>query len=184
MARSQIDRYLDRAVAFIDILGFSQAIRSLTTAASFDRIVGALNDLRDNKSVNAMIDPEIKINIFSDSVFLSAPLTGNGFQGIVRAIQNLTLDLLEQGYFLRGGLTVGKLYHDDEIVVGQGLLDAIYLEREIARFPRVVASRRFQETAIDLYRNGELYLNWNKVYFVDLTTVLLSSMRWLWYLIL
>ena len=42
------------------------------------------------------------------------------------------------GFLLRGGVTVGDVIHEDEIVFGPGLNRAYYLESKIARYPRFV----------------------------------------------
>jgi hypothetical protein len=45
-----------------------------------------------------------------------------------------------QNLLVRGGMTIGKLYHQEGVVFGQGLIDAYGLESEVAVYPRVVLS--------------------------------------------
>jgi hypothetical protein len=42
------------------------------------------------------------------------------------------------GFLLRGGVTVGDIVHEDEIVFGPGLNRAYHLEDKIALYPRFV----------------------------------------------
>lgn len=42
------------------------------------------------------------------------------------------------GFLVRGGITIGPLYHDSNIVFGPALVRAATIEKDLARFPRVV----------------------------------------------
>jgi hypothetical protein len=42
------------------------------------------------------------------------------------------------GFFIRGGMAIGDLYMDDEIVFGGGLIEAFETEQSRARDPRIV----------------------------------------------
>jgi hypothetical protein len=47
---------------------------------------------------------------------------------------------LSNHFLIRGGLAVGKLFHQDGVVFGEGLLAALDLERKLAVFPRIAMS--------------------------------------------
>ena len=64
---------------------------------------------------------------------------------MLQIITWLTLDLLWEGYFVRGAVVKGPLYHDDRIVFGKALVDAYYYESEIAKYPRVIVVREVRE---------------------------------------
>jgi hypothetical protein len=49
--------------------------------------------------------------------------------------------LLKEGYFIRGALVKGKLYHDNAMVFGEALVRAYELESNLARYPRVMITR-------------------------------------------
>jgi hypothetical protein len=75
-------------------------------------------------------DLEIKVSTFSDNVVIS--------QKPGQTRRCFLLGAAINGFLLRGGVTVGDVVHEDEIVFGPGLNRAYYLERKIARYPRFV----------------------------------------------
>lgn len=56
-------------------------------------------------------------------------------------IKNLALQMLELGLLIRGGVTVGNILHDNQIIFGVGVNEAYRLESTVARYPRVVLSK-------------------------------------------
>jgi hypothetical protein len=46
--------------------------------------------------------------------------------------------LMEHGILVRGGLTIGEMYWQNDLVFGPGLVRAYELEKDLARFPRIV----------------------------------------------
>lgn len=83
----------------------------------------------------------VVVSYFSDSVVLSAasdqPL---GTQMVLDLIGKLTIRLwIDYGMTMRGGITVGKLYHEDGgKIFGPAMNCAYRLEHEMAKFPRVI----------------------------------------------
>jgi hypothetical protein len=49
--------------------------------------------------------------------------------------------MVAHGFFVRGGVSIGDLYMDNEIVFGKGLLEAYETEQTAARDPRIVISK-------------------------------------------
>ena len=82
--------------------------------------------------------PDMKAQSISDAVAISTALTGDGLVQLLFSLEQLTIDLLFEGYFIRGAVVKGKLYHDNKMVFGEALVDAINLEHEVVRFPRVM----------------------------------------------
>lgn len=81
----------------------------------------------------------------SDSIILSAPLTSSkmrGYRGlatlVMRVIQVSHL-LLDKGYLLRGGISIGPVWHTDSNIVGPAYLDAYQIEAKTV-VPRVELS--------------------------------------------
>lgn len=48
--------------------------------------------------------------------------------------------MVNRGFFVRGGIAIGELYIDEDIVFGDALLEAHRIESEVARDPRIVLS--------------------------------------------
>jgi hypothetical protein len=83
---------------------------------------------------------------------------------IMRALEILTTKLLVRGYFVRGALVKGPLYHDANVVFGEALVRAYRLESEVVRFPRTMATNDVVAD-IETYAleaGGETFANWIK----------------------
>jgi hypothetical protein len=77
----------------------------------------------------------------SDAVAVSTGPTAPGLYTLLTSLEGHALNLLNQGYFTRGAVVRGSLYHDDDMVFGDALLEAYNRENTIARFPRIMISR-------------------------------------------
>jgi hypothetical protein len=69
---------------------------------------------------------------------------------MLSTLQMFQLTMIEAGFFLRGGVAVGDLYVDRDIVFGAGLLEAVQAEKSQARDPRIVLAPSAVE-AVDLH---------------------------------
>lgn len=121
-------QYRRRFIAFLDILGFKE----LTLKADDDEgardtirqaigiLQGANNDRRGSGYV---------FTHFSDSIVLTADVSGTGARAIMESCCRLYLLLLRRGLLLRGGLAVGNVIHQTEgVLYGTGLLEAYNLD--------------------------------------------------------
>ena len=84
-------------------------------------------------------DVDFRAQSISDAIAIST--TPTGLYRLLEAIEKLAIDLLREGYFFRGALVYGHLYHDASMVFGDALVRAYELEKTIARYPRVIISR-------------------------------------------
>lgn len=57
-------------------------------------------------------------------------------------VSKIAVEALNIGVLVRGGLTMGRLYHTDGVVFGEAMIDAHRLEDRVAIFPRVAVSSR------------------------------------------
>jgi len=60
---------------------------------------------------------------------------------VVWEVAALTQSLLQLGFAIRGGLTVGKVFCGNRIDIGPALVRAVDIEKSIARVPRVVVEQ-------------------------------------------
>jgi hypothetical protein len=150
-----------RAVGFLDILGFKQLIdEAEASQAGFQRLAGLRavldNHVRfDNAGIAQTVPDKLKPRyIFvSDSIILSAPLShgnknltdGLGIV-VVKAIQ-IAQKIIELGHLVRGGIAVGSVWHDERNIFGTGYINAHQVEQE-ANHPRLMLS----PTAVDIWR--------------------------------
>jgi len=146
--------YEERFCLFLDILGFQSHIDETVVstnkkrdAMSFSKLMTALNEIsdrvhyRDAFLVSGKIRASSrKVTQFSDSVivsYLRKESHEGGVMSILMDVHNLQLVLIQRGILLRGAVTVGLLHHDEKLVFGPALNEAVALEK-LANYPRVI----------------------------------------------
>lgn len=134
--------YTERYCAFIDILGFSGLISDLDRGkVSVAEIYRVLSSIHARPNAVRPQDADLRSQSISDAVALSAACNAAGLDAICTATEELSRRLLRSGYFARGGITKGRLYHDHSTVFGPALVEAYRLETHVAKFPRIVVPR-------------------------------------------
>ena len=134
--------YEGRYCAFIDILGFRNLVRGLhhaNDAVALRNVMRKIHAPTSASTVNWSVD--FRAQSISDAIAISTTMLDSGVYRILEAIEDLAVDLLREGYFIRGALVRGLLYHDASMVFGEALVRAYELESTIARFPRVIIGK-------------------------------------------
>lgn len=160
-------RYESRIVAFVDILGASALLSAKTSEAyanNLYKLVSAICKRRDEiwlvlphirtaKEVEIEIFSSFqkgaKLNLMSDAFVLSFPEWRNAstfnqhgrFPNILACLETvfqLQRGLFRLGILSRGGIAIGKIFHTQQSVIGQGLVRAYNLERKSAIYPRTI----------------------------------------------
>jgi len=139
------ETYEPRYCAFIDILGFSQLVNRLGAGETpFIFLKNLLSKVHNPPQVQSGLLTyaltEFRVQSISDAVAISTKPTASGLLQIFQSLTQLTVDLLSEGYFIRGAIVKGALYHDDKMVFGDALVMAYHLEQEIVRYPRIMVS--------------------------------------------
>jgi hypothetical protein len=137
-------QYEQRYCAYIDILGFRELVTRLEDGATpIESLRELLEKVHNPPATNAggIVQADFRAQSISDAVALSSAPNVAGLGAIIHSINQLAVDLLAQGFFIRGALVKGKLYHDDKIVLGKALVRAYDLESKTARYPRVMVTR-------------------------------------------
>ena len=83
---------------------------------------------------------KIRCGQFSDTFVISGPVTPRSARSIVGAVLIIADQIAEAGHYVRGAIGSGALRHDDVGIFGPALLNAYCLEREVARYPRVLVT--------------------------------------------
>ena len=132
----------EHIVAFIDLLGASEQIYkdadySLNAAhTAYDMAMKLYTQFP------TLLQGKLKINIFSDNIVVSAPITDDNKLSMLKSV--VTFSALIQAQFLlgnilvRGGITKGSFFADELMVWGKALVDAYSVESSIAIYPRIV----------------------------------------------
>lgn len=140
--------YPERYCAFVDILGFAELINRLQYGGTpLHALRELLSKIHNPPSTNAGVLPrsDFRAQSISDAVALSAATNAAGLGAIIHSINQLAVDLLKHGFFIRGALVKDRLYHDDKMVFGNALVRAYRLESSIVRYPRVMVTREVVE---------------------------------------
>lgn len=130
--------YEQRAVLFLDVLGFSRLIRE-----------GRMNLIEDSLSVTfGKYQSRFNVTAFSDNIVVSVKLQqGNDLLDLLHFSCYLTWKLMNKGVLSRGGIAIGELHHKGSIIYGPALLEAYQLESQVAIYPRIVVAHDATEKA-------------------------------------
>ena len=83
---------------------------------------------------------------FSDCVVFSVDrMDGSGLMSILEIIAQFCARSFALGYLVRGGLTVGPLFHQHSIIFGAAMIEAYELESQNANYPRILISPTVEE---------------------------------------
>ena len=134
-----------RLVAFIDILGFKEAIeKSNTDDNEFNRIRGTLTELKEffiqpkdhyEVEANRKLGADTQILQVSDSLVISRLIQEEG--GVFYMLYDCAFAihlLIENGFLCRGAVRFGNMFHKDTTLFGQAFVDA-YLAEAAEKLP-------------------------------------------------
>lgn len=135
--------------AFIDILGYSELMRSDPSNTELQRLHKVLEGGRDwleekyvdEKFKNFMPKDLHALKAFTDNVVMGWPIRSDGESELGSALFKLShfqMEMALEGYFIRGAISVGDVYIDEIAVFGPALLEAHAGESILARDPRII----------------------------------------------
>lgn len=165
--------YTESYVAFLDILGFKNIINNYAfeeILMIFKKIKQAKDDVKwaiyraceegDISLVNynnALSDS--KITIMSDSIIVSTPCmykeSLSATIDICWFIQYLLYEFKEP-ILLRGAISKGTMYQNEEITFGKGMVDAYLMQENFSIYPRIILKQELLDDFVDIS------LKWDK----------------------
>lgn len=134
-----IDAFLEYSiVAFVDILGFSEMVRS-----DCENVISKAHYFEVLKGINEHTKTICECNItqFSDSVIFSLPLDIGNFYQMVEILANYQKELFAKSIICRGAVSYGKHYKEEDFMFSQALIEAYKLESKEAIYPRIILSK-------------------------------------------
>lgn len=168
--------------AFLDILGSTNRIR-----ASYEK--GTANDLLQEfhailkkwvmKFDDVSHETPLFYKTFSDNLLFAHPQFSQDMEAefgtILSVICEYQLEMTLSGFFIRGGLSIGELFMDENSVYGEALIDAYDLESKVAVNPIVVLSDSVMRLVNDHLRYygdnapqyGDILVNSDGRYFIN-----------------
>lgn len=190
-------------IAFIDILGFKELVRkaksehksqevflNLYQALStwFNRIDELHKTIFQMPFIGGKKDP-YKIRIFTDCILIGCPLRKSGkgynfiegcheFFDMLSTIHLLQMEMVNQGYFVRGAIAVDELYMDEVIIYGNGAIEAYEAETKQAKYPRIILTQSansfleginkgFEDQRLDNYISNFFYKDSDEQLFLN-----------------
>jgi len=149
-----IEFYENRIVAYADILGWKNASNDLSQYSRLSDAVQKIVDyaakfsdeikqaLRNTQGVPEVIIEEhgsIEFSFFSDNFAVSAPVDYGWM--IFKILSFACHDLLREKFLVRGGVTMGNLFHRRGIIFGPALVEAVALEQDKPSYPCLLCSK-------------------------------------------
>jgi hypothetical protein len=154
--------FTDHFVLYMDFLGVSEAATSWPEDRS-TKLIELLTAIAEEKSEFSIdgasqADGSYKFKItaetatFSDYIVASYRINWQEDERLnamivemyLKVAQDLVISTarraLDIGMLVRGGVTIGKLYHSGGVVFGEALVDAYRLESRVAIYPRIAVS--------------------------------------------
>jgi hypothetical protein len=151
--------YERRIVSFFDILGWRENIaeagrdpRRIARLASVPRRFSSIVTGGADRVEGA------HLTSFSDNVVASVPFEERYLIWTLQSLASIQIGAALAGFWIRGAVTIGDLYHDKEIVFGPALNHAYFLESKVAKFPRIILdpdAREFAALQSDFINSDE-----------------------------
>lgn len=170
-------------LAYFDILGYKSYFEDekndpyeflLVIKDSFEDIKKGVNI---TQSLNQI---DIKYRVFSDNFLFYVEDTYDelevlvSFSYLISLIQRRLLE--KYSLLIRGGITKGKFFVNDDLLFGKGLIDVYTLENELAIYPRVIVDKRANvfsdEILKSLENNGFITKDVDDFYFIQYLSAL------------
>ena len=145
----------ERVVAFVDILGFESLVRNLENDERLHRrlqyALQGIKRLKISSLSENTAQKDLEVSFFSDCVAISAE--PDNYHGVIWTAIHLQSSLLVLGILTRGGISKGKLVHEDDILYGEGMIKAYKLESKAAMYPRILIDGCILDLTSENYRS-------------------------------
>lgn len=122
-------RYERRMVIFFDTLGWKTKIELAGSDPDKIAQLSLLPRLLKLSFIDKLSAAgDRKLSAFSDCAAVSMPYDESDIERTLRGLCAVVAGAAVMGFFIRGAVTVGDLYHDDEVIFGPALNRAYLLE--------------------------------------------------------
>jgi hypothetical protein len=153
----------EHLIIYMDLLGARDAIHTWdnTKRDNFIQLLHNLAHLRSEFDVSetpadegvTQVRVTPAVTTFSDHIVISYPMERvqhlAGGQGLFMTLHmaeflvaRVAVAATGLGLLVRGGATVGRLYHSGGVVLGEALVEAYELESRVSVYPRIAVSRK------------------------------------------
>lgn len=176
------EKYEDCYVVFLDILGMKNLLeKEYSEVKKIFNVIEAALVLYGNTQIigqgNFISKKQVRVSVMSDSIVISITKeVAQSFSkiiGISSYIISEVLNSLDEPIFIRGGISVGKLLHNDFSVFGPGLSKAYILECEKDKYMRCIIDKEIYKSSDFknyIENTNSLTIDDDKFYIIDFIT--------------
>ena len=160
------DQYEKRLVAFLDLLGFKELVSRFPEEPKlFDWTLSILNATKSQEKMVYGFPEDLNVQMeftaFSDTVVLSSRIPEDPINMALFQVAFTCSLFLRAGLLARGAIVENYLYHKENIIIGQGLIEA-YQQEKIAIYPRIIVSKNIVDKFNEEIKVPELTEKINK----------------------
>lgn len=141
-------------VAYLDFLGGTDIILHDDQNKHLNIINMIFEDAKQESKIFAR---GTFVKIFSDNILLALPTDNDDREKNIKSIINLVSNFVHQAadnnYLIRGAITEGDFFHNDVIVYGKALVEAVEMEEKYAIYPRVIVKKELAELLPQYFYN-------------------------------
>lgn len=157
-------------IAYLDILGATNKICNDNDFSFLNHLNMFMEDAIEESGGGIFPHKEkIFIKVFSDNILLAIELKENDEQrdskitALFNTVANIYNEILRYGYLMRGAIIEGEFFHNDKIVYGKALVEAVHIEEKVANVPRILVKTKVTEPHSCYYlmqdEDNEFFLN-------------------------
>lgn len=157
-------------IAYLDILGATNKICNDNDFSFLNHLNMFMEDAIEESGGGIFPHKEkMFIKIFSDNILLAIELKENDerrddkIATLFNTVANIYNEILRYGYLMRGAIVEGEFFHNDKIVYGKALVEAVHLEEKVANVPRILVITKVTEQNNSYYlmqdEDNEFFLN-------------------------
>ena len=140
-------------IAYLDILGATNKICNDDDFSFLNHLNMFMEDAIEESGGGIFPHKEkIFIKIFSDNILLAIELKENDelredkIAALFNTVANIYNEFLRYGYLMRGAIVEGDFFHNDIIVYGKALVEAVNLEEKKAIYPRILVQKELSKS--------------------------------------
>lgn len=158
----------DYIVCYIDVLGSRDYVSSKDGKTLYEKIYDAfVYALEVTKCLK--LYKELEFKVFSDNILVGCRVEDisdtkelyEKYRKVAWFIKDIATIFMSDGILFRGGITLNKLAISEIMVWGEGLVEVVKIEEQLAIYPRIVISQRlldrFQESGLSEWECEEKF---------------------------
>ena len=113
--------------------------------ARYPKRIGKLRRLilSHTRVLRMPIKAVVNVSTFSDNIVISTPVAEGNIPYFLQSMAVMQLMTTSLHFLLRGGISMGDIYHDEEVVFGPALNRAYELESKVAYSLESCWTKRF-----------------------------------------